>query len=163
MRHNEPHIPSDRTRNVGRFHSSQYLPPRKPGQNLRGQDGSRPKNYFNSMRSHVVFVAVLAASASAYPSQLWTPRRAPSAPMKQRWEVPCSTQYNEDKSGHVVGCHPDRCGRAVHDDFLSKAEVAALRAIVDKGMAHSHPKAKEGGPTIMDINSGFVRDQHQVH
>jgi len=52
---------------------------------------------------------------------------------------------------------PDRCGRIVLDHFISAEEGASLRRIVDKGMDYAPAGAEAGGPTIMDINSGFVR------
>lgn len=56
-------------------------------------------------------------------------------------------------------CLPQDCQRVVLDGFLSKEENAAVLEIAKKGFAYSSTAAEYGGPTIMDINSGFVRDQ----
>jgi len=94
---------------------------------------------------------------------MWTPRASgEDSPERQRWDVECSRQYDEDKNGYTPGCHPEKCGRAVFDNFVTKDEVSQLRAIVDFGMTYASPSAAKGGPTIMDINSGFVRDPESV-
>ncbi len=81
-----------------------------------------------------------------------------------RWTVPCSSQYTEPgPDGSAArphpGCTPSQCHRVVVDGFISRNEVAALLAIARKGFAFSNDAAAYGGPTIMDINSGYVRDQ----
>jgi len=93
----------------------------------------------------------------AYPTNLWTRRWSPSDSTEQRWEVPCSQQYEEGDTGLIAGCHPERCGRAVFDNFISKAEVQQLREIVAAGMTYASNEAQLGGPSIMDINSGFIK------
>lgn len=82
-----------------------------------------------------------------------------------RWPVPCSDHYTFDD---VIepGCTPQEggsCGRMVLDDFLSKGEVATLVSIAERGMAMApqHGAAK-GGPTIMDVNSGWVLGSGQT-
>lgn len=57
----------------------------------------------------------------------------------------------------MAGCHPrhEHCARVMYDDFLTAAEVSHLRSIADVGMAG---RSKLGGPTIMDMNSGYVKD-----
>jgi hypothetical protein len=84
-------------------------------------------------------------------------------------EVTCSSDYTatsyKSHSGedvahsHVPGCHPSKCGRYVYDDFASPAEVARLKEMCERAIS----AAKEGtvgrpGPTIVDINSGYLRD-----
>lgn len=59
--------------------------------------------------------------------------------------------------GFVEGCHKigGACGRAVKDNFVTADEVAQLREIAEIGMAN---RSRLGGPTIMDVNTGFVKD-----
>ena len=55
-------------------------------------------------------------------------------------------------------CIPKECPRVVIDDFITPAEVTELLRIVDIGMAYSSEAARTGGPTIMDLNTGYLRD-----
>ena len=48
------------------------------------------------------------------------------------------------------------CDRVVIDDWLPPAEIDALRDIARRGAAAADAAAASGGPTIVDINSGFV-------
>lgn len=50
-------------------------------------------------------------------------------------------------------CRPRTCGHVVIGGFASADEVAALRAIADRGMAHG---GGAGGPTILDLESGAL-------
>lgn len=95
----------------------------------------------------VVVVATLAAS----PAAAWTVAQSDHITKTMSWDVEC------DKSSYVPfveGCHTSQCGRYVVDDFVSEDDLATLRGIVEKGMA-SQPAT--GGPTILDINSGFIK------
>ncbi|ETV71421.1 hypothetical protein H257_13305 [Aphanomyces astaci] len=75
-----------------------------------------------------------------------------TAPARIRWNVTCSKQYQP----FVQGCHKRaKCGRALRDNFVSPAVVDALRDIADHGM---QGRSTLGGPTIMDINTGYVKD-----
>lgn len=64
-----------------------------------------------------------------------------------RRAVPCATTS-------VCGARP--CDRVVIDDWLPPAEIDALRDIAARGAAAADAAAAAGGPTIVDINSGFV-------
>lgn len=57
----------------------------------------------------------------------------------------------------MEGCHKvgKMCGRAVKDNFVSPEEVVQLREIAETGMTN---RSKLGGPTIMDVNTGYVKD-----
>ena len=57
--------------------------------------------------------------------------------------------------GAPAGCVSSFCGRRVVDDLFSHDDIAILKGIVEKGMGS---RAKLGGPTILDINTGFIRD-----
>eukprot|EP00939_MAST-03C_sp_MAST-3C-sp1_P001947 g1947.t1 len=87
----------------------------------------------------------------------------------QTWNIPChADSYRpETKEGEEKGrgCYPaSTCLRVMIDDFADVAEVERLRDIAFEGMRFSaNPtKATRGGPTIMDINSGFVRDPYGI-
>lgn len=54
------------------------------------------------------------------------------------------------------GCLPTSCSRHVMDGVFEEADITALHKIAEKGMSSRGPSL--GGPTILDINTGFVRD-----
>ena len=71
-------------------------------------------------------------------------------------EVPCEEAGTLDSSKYKeIGCLTSTCKRVVRDGIFSSKEVAALKAIAEKGMG---TRASLGGPTILDINSGHIRD-----
>ena len=75
----------------------------------------------------------------------------------RRWPIQCSGQYAEEGKS-FQGCTPVQggtCDRLVTDDFLTEKEVARLIKMAEVGMSRSITK-KKLGPTIMDINSGWV-------
>jgi|EP01046_Picozoa_sp_COSAG06_P002308 hypothetical protein len=76
-------------------------------------------------------------------------------PEPRRRNVTCAVEAREDPAG----CYPTTCGRAVIDGFFSEAEVKGLLEIVEHGMARAgSPTSEVGGPTIMDLNTGMLRD-----
>ena len=52
-------------------------------------------------------------------------------------------------------CAPKSCDRVVIDGLFELEDVSALRAIAEKGMA---TRGNKGGPTILDLNTGYIRD-----
>lgn len=52
-------------------------------------------------------------------------------------------------------CVPKKCGRRIVDGLFSEDDITNLHDIVKKGMAH---REAVGGPTILDINTGYIRD-----
>ena len=73
-----------------------------------------------------------------------------------RWPVPCSNHYSNTK--RYKGCTPvegGTCDRLVRDDFLTPNEIQQLIQMADTGMSKAQQKSTSG-PTIMDINSGWV-------
>lgn len=52
-------------------------------------------------------------------------------------------------------CSPVSCDRVVVDGLFSLEDVEALRSIATKGMA---TREEVGGPTILDLNTGYIRD-----
>ena len=77
---------------------------------------------------------------------------SPPSPPPQRGAVQCPTRLAADFGGGGAG----PCDRVVVDNFLSADDVAALLSIAEKGMAKGGPAGAQGGPTIMDVNSGWV-------
>ena len=80
----------------------------------------------------------------------------------RRFKIPCSSQYSES-GAKKVGCTPlsgGNCDRVVEDAFLNNDEVEVLKGIAEKGMRMGHLDPSKGGsvlgPTIMDVNSGWV-------
>lgn len=53
-------------------------------------------------------------------------------------------------------CLPTKCSRHVLDGVFKESDISALHQIAEKGMSSRGPSV--GGPTILDINTGFVRD-----
>ncbi|KAL4175440.1 hypothetical protein KRP22_000406 [Phytophthora ramorum] len=73
-----------------------------------------------------------------------------------RFNVTCAPMKQHEQ--FVPGCHQEnetRCGRALIDDFVTPEQVTQLLKIAEIGMQN---RSQLGGPTIMDINTGFVRD-----
>ena len=60
--------------------------------------------------------------------------------------------------GFVEGCHPKVCNRMVFDDFLDEEGVAKLRSMAERAIEAGRGNGGRPGPTIVDINSGFLRD-----
>jgi len=68
--------------------------------------------------------------------------------------VPCS-----DGGLEANGCTPvDRCGRYIVDNFVSASDVEVLLLMVRRGMQRSRIGTSDGGPAILDLNSGLLRD-----
>ena len=65
--------------------------------------------------------------------------------------VQCKTQDEPD------GCYPggSACARKVTDGLFTKEDISALKEIALKGYA---TRESQGGPTILDINTGYIRD-----
>ena len=89
----------------------------------------------------VAAVALRLARPEVMPQRLTRNMRV----RKARRAVPCRT----------AACST-MCDRVVIDDWLPPAEIDALRDIARRGAAAADAAAASGGPTIVDINSGFV-------
>jgi hypothetical protein len=69
---------------------------------------------------------------------------------------PCeSFQAMESNEFVKQGCLSQTCGRRVVDGIFNQSDVAKLLAIANKGMSQ---RTDFGGPTILDINTGYIRD-----
>ena len=55
-------------------------------------------------------------------------------------------------------CLPSKCSRHVMDGVFEESDITALHEIAKKGM--SSRGTSVGGPTILDINTGFIRDSN---
>ena len=94
---------------------------------------------------------------------------------EQTWPIPCSSHYEEDDEANLLSsgssgksdfCRPRKggmCDRVVKDNFLTSEEISTLVSMADRGMNGylSQTKNKRNmkppsGPTIMDVNSGYV-------
>ena len=71
-------------------------------------------------------------------------------------DVPCFQVAPPSTNGD---CLPQRCARQVLDNLFSDEDIDALLRIVDKGLSLSSTvtQASSGGPSIFDLNTGFVR------
>ena len=63
--------------------------------------------------------------------------------------VSCKTSFPSS------ACHTEYCGRRVVDGLFSSNDIKNLHHIVEKGMSY---RSSNGGPTILDINTGYIRD-----
>lgn len=64
--------------------------------------------------------------------------------------IPCRLSEVE-----YVGCAAAQCKRRVFDGLFSEKDIVLLTDIAKKGM---NIRENIGGPTILDINTGFIRD-----
>eukprot|EP00501_MAST-03F_sp_TOSAG23-6_P002144 GSMAST32.ASY1.ANO1.2242.1 assembled CDS len=108
-------------------------------------------------------VLVLPVMALQYPREMYTPKWSKGVPLIQKWPIECSSQYDDaiknSSGGFVDGCHPrDNCARVVVENFVTSDEQDGLLSIIQKGLQYATPRSHSGGPTIMDINTGFIRD-----
>ena len=133
--------------------------PKKQKHKKRAQSSSDATPSTSISRPALLTAAVCAVAAVALRSaRLARPEPRAPEPMPQRLTrtmrvrharraVPCATTS-------VCGARP--CDRVVIDDWLPPAEIDALRDIARRGAAAADAAAAAGGPTIIDINSGFV-------
>jgi len=71
-------------------------------------------------------------------------------------QLPCidPTMFVDDTISSDCRC--EYCGRRVIDGAFSDSDVSKLHEIVTKAM--SHRPVQNNGPTILDINTGYLRD-----
>ncbi|OEU08642.1 hypothetical protein FRACYDRAFT_249538 [Fragilariopsis cylindrus CCMP1102] len=111
-----------------------------------------------------------------------------SSIITNKWTVPCQStkeiipSSSSSESGGVQGQIQQQfeCHRFVIDNFISIEEINQLRRITFKGMSYvddndsnstdsdstsdstSTTSSASGGPTIMDINTGYIRNTNEV-
>ena len=90
-----------------------------------------------------VAAAAVAGAAAAGAYGKWRLSRG----VERRWPVACRTESS---------CGRRLCDRVVREGFATRAEAAALRSLATRGMDAAGAPAGAGGPTIFDLNSGFV-------
>ena len=56
-------------------------------------------------------------------------------------------------------CWKNNCGRRIADNLFEPEDISNLLSIAQKGLAL---RAAVGGPTIVDINTGFIRDSEGI-
>jgi hypothetical protein len=95
-------------------------------------------------------VSTARASTAGHGSPRFTSREV--LPQPAFYEVPCAPRPT---LGTVPGCTPTKCGRYMEDGLMTTAELTILQGMVTRGMARSTVK---GGPTILDANTGYMRD-----
>eukprot|EP00968_Pinguiococcus_pyrenoidosus_P002879 scaffold164_cov340-Pinguiococcus_pyrenoidosus.AAC.10 len=88
--------------------------------------------------------------------------------------VPCVTTSAASRHWHWTthcfaetpqashGCYPSqecgpKCGRALIDDFITSEEAERLRDLADRALSR---RGRVGGPAIVDLLSGFIRDSN---
>jgi hypothetical protein len=71
--------------------------------------------------------------------------------------VRCRHELMSAGKGHSPSClvPEEKCGRRVIDGVFSPSDVQPLLEIAKKGMRQ---RESIGGPTILDINTGYIRD-----
>jgi len=73
-------------------------------------------------------------------------------------EISPSHSLQTTNKGFVEGCHPKVCNRLIYDDFLDEKGVTKLTNMANKAINAGRGGGGRPGPTIVDINSGFMRD-----
>jgi len=69
--------------------------------------------------------------------------------------LPCIDAMMLDDASISSDCRSEYCGRRVIDGAFNDSDVWKLHEIVSKAMSH---RAVQNGPTILDINTGYIRD-----
>jgi hypothetical protein len=72
---------------------------------------------------------------------------------------PCTQNDYVKDFGSPSSCLASACGRRVADGLFQDEDIANLARIVKKGMSQ---RSSDGGPTILDINTGFIRDTNGI-
>ncbi|XP_017271568.1 urotensin-2 receptor 2 [Kryptolebias marmoratus] len=73
------------------------------------------------------------------------------SPQPRVYSVPCSEDYDNYK--RYPGCTPQKCGRAVTDNVVTREEAQVLRRLAERGLALA---GSEGGASILDLHSGAL-------
>lgn len=73
------------------------------------------------------------------------------SPQPRVYTVQCSEDYENHK--RFAGCTPQKCGRAVTDNVVTREEAQVLRRLAERGLALA---GSEGGASILDLHSGAL-------
>lgn len=106
------------------------------------------------------FNLILLLLMSLLPIRLSLPEQEVPLLIPAKQEISLIVQNRTCASHHQTQglsatCLTRLCGRVIQDGLFTEEEVKSLRAIAEKGMSNRIPA---GGPTILDINTGYIRD-----
>ena len=119
----------------------------------------------------VIAIAIVCYYVVTHDTVVSTPSKnieiisANSSGIDKRWEKKCSygSESHIAPSSTVKSSYSSRCmisesrggscGGRVVDGLFSEDDISRLHAIANKGLAR---RAPQGGPTILDINTGYV-------
>ncbi|XP_034049948.1 urotensin-2 receptor 2 isoform X1 [Thalassophryne amazonica] len=73
------------------------------------------------------------------------------SPQPRVYTVYCSEDYDNYK--RFPGCTPQKCGRAVTDNVVTREEAQILRRLAERGLALA---GSGGGASILDLHSGAL-------
>ncbi|KAM8837970.1 2-oxoglutarate and iron-dependent oxygenase domain-containing protein 3 [Spinachia spinachia] len=73
------------------------------------------------------------------------------SPQARFFSVQCSEDYDNHK--RYPGCTPQRCGRAITDNVVTREEAQVLRRLAERGLALA---GSDGGASILDLHSGAL-------
>lgn len=74
-------------------------------------------------------------------------------------ESPCTQNDYSEEFNAPQGCLAKKCGWRVADNLFQHEDIMHLIEIVNKGMSQH---SSDGGPTILDINTGYIRDTNGI-
>lgn len=72
--------------------------------------------------------------------------------------IPCLNSLDtlQGKEPYNQECLTTQCGRRIIDGVFEESDINKLLSIARKGMSYRNDS---GGPTILDINTGYIRDR----
>lgn len=119
----------------------------------------------SSWRGSRLLLALLLVSVCVCGASLWlflasqdsditetlVSRRELVSPQPRVYSVACSEDYELHK--RFPGCTPQKCGRVVTDNVVTREESQLLRKLAERGLALA---GSEGGASILDLHSGAL-------
>jgi hypothetical protein len=100
--------------------------------------------------THCAATHLLLGAGALLPSPTFLPVACPAPPPRRAGAV---------DDGCTPGLVPERgCGRYIEDGFVTAEEAEALLNMTRHGMSRSVLPPDAGGPAILDVNTGFLRD-----
>jgi hypothetical protein len=109
----------------------------------------------------LLIFAILSIVSSTVPSTIPDPSKATP--------VECSDDYGKqqpnddgtsggDGAGFHAECHPKNCARLEFPEFADLETINVLKTIALKAISIGRKGKQVAGPTIVDINAGYLRD-----
>jgi len=71
--------------------------------------------------------------------------------------IDCSSDYTSSSASNPT-CTPSQCSRYIFDDFATPGDVKLLKSMAERAIDAGRGDGGRPGPTIVDINSGYMRD-----